>query len=219
MTLDDGQTIEADLVLVAVGRGPQTEGLGYAEAGVEMDRGFVSVNERLETSLPGLHAVGDIVFGLQLAHRGFAHGFFVAEDIAHRLGRSVRAPAPILDRDIPRVTYSDPEIASVGLSEEQAKEEFGEVETLTYDLGGNGKSQILRTQGFVKLVRRPDGPVVGVHLIGARVGELIAEAQLITNWDAFPSDVAGLIHAHPTQSEALGEAHLALAGKPLHTHG
>ena len=219
MTLDDGQTIQADLVLVAVGRGPQTEGLGYAEAGVEMDRGFVAVNERLETSIPGTYAVGDIVFGLQLAHRGFAHGIFVAEDIAHRLGRAERAPAPILDRDIPRVTYSDPEIASVGLSEEQATEAFGDVETLTYDLGGNGKSQILKTQGFVKLIRRPNGPVVGVHLIGARVGELVAEAQLITNWDAFPSDVAGLIHAHPTQSEALGEAHLALAGKPLHTHG
>ena len=219
MTLDDGQTIQADLVLVAVGRGPQTEGLGYAEAGIEMDRGFVSVNERLETSIPGTYAVGDIVFGLQLAHRGFAHGIFVAEDIAHRLGRAERAPAPILDRDIPRVTYSDPEIASVGLSEEQATEAFGDVETLTYDLGGNGKSQILKTQGFVKLIRRPNGPVVGVHLIGARVGELVGEAQLITNWDAFPSDVAGLIHAHPTQSEALGEAHLALAGKPLHTHG
>ena len=219
MTLDGGESIRADLVLVAVGRGPQTEGLGYAEAGVAMDRGFVSVNERLETSIPGVYAVGDIVFGLQLAHRGFAHGIFVAEDIAHRLGRSEHAPAPILDRDIPRVTYSDPEIASVGLTEEQATEAFGEVETLTYDLGGNGKSQILKTQGFVKLIRRPNGPVVGVHLIGARVGELIGEAQLITNWDAFPSDVAGLVHAHPTQNEALGEAHLALAGKPLHTHG
>jgi dihydrolipoamide dehydrogenase len=219
MTLDDGQTIQADVVLVAVGRGPQTDGLGYAETGIEMDRGFVSVNERLETSNPGTYAVGDIVFGLQLAHRGFAHGIFVAEDIAYRLGRAERAPAPIMDRDIPRVTYSDPEIASVGLSEEQAKDAFGEVETLTYDLGGNGKSQILKTQGFVKLIRRPNGPVVGVHLIGARVGELVAEAQLITNWDAFPSDVAGLIHAHPTQSEALGEAHLALAGKPLHAHG
>lgn len=184
-----------------------------------MDRGFVAVNERLETSIPGAYAIGDIVFGLQLAHRGFAHGIFVAEDIAQRLGRSERAPVPILDRDIPRVTYSDPEIASVGFTEEQANEAFGEVETLIYDLGGNGKSQILKTQGFVKLIRRPNGPVLGIHLIGARVGELIGEAQLITNWDAFPSDVAGLIHAHPTQSEALGEAHLALAGKPLHIHG
>ncbi len=219
MTLADGTSIDAELLLVAVGRGPATEGLGYAEAGVALDRGFVTVDERLQTSVPGIYAVGDIVFGLQLAHRGFAHGIFVAEEIAHRLGRAEAAPAPIVDRDIPRVTYCDPEIASVGLSEAQATEEYGAVQTLTYDLGGNGKSQILKTQGFVKLVRRPDGPVVGVHLIGARVGELIGEAQLITNWDAFPSDVAGLIHAHPTQNEALGEAHLALAGKPLHTHG
>jgi dihydrolipoamide dehydrogenase len=166
-----------------------------------------------------VYAVGDLVFGLQLAHRGFAQGIFLAEDIAHRVGRLDRAPAPIVDRDIPRVTYSDPEIASVGLGEAAAREEYGEVETLTYDLSGNGKSQILKTAGFVKLVRRVDGPVVGVHIIGARAGELIGEAQLITSWEAHPSDVAGLVHAHPTQNEALGEAHLALAGKPLHAHG
>jgi dihydrolipoamide dehydrogenase len=220
MTLADGRTLEAEILLVAVGRGPATEGLGYAEAGVELDRGFVSVDDRLQTTIPGVYAVGDIVFGLQLAHRGFAHGIFVAEDIAHRLGRQIPAPVPPADNDIPRVTYCDPEIASVGLSEDAARAAYGdEVETLTYDLGGNGKSQILKTQGFVKLIRRTDGPVVGVHMIGARVGELVGEAQLITNWDAFPSDVANLVHAHPTQSEALGEAHLALAGKPLHTHG
>ncbi|HET6151549.1 MAG TPA: dihydrolipoyl dehydrogenase, partial [Marmoricola sp.] len=119
-----------------------------------------------------------------------------------------------------RVTYCDPELASVGLTEAQAVELHGadQVETLVYDLGGNGKSQILKTQGNVKLVRRTDGPVIGVHLVGARVGELIGEAQLIFNWEAFPDDVAPLVHAHPTQNEALGEAHLALAGKPLHAH-
>ncbi len=116
------------------------------------------------------------------------------------------------------MTYCQPEVASVGLTEAQARAQHGEIETLTYDLGGNGKSQILATQGFVKLVRVSDGPVVGVHLVGARVGELIGEAQLIYNWDAFPEDVAPLVHAHPTQNEALGEAHLALAGKPLHAH-
>ena len=102
----------------------------------------------------------------------------------------------------------------------QAEERYGtdNVQSVTYDLGGNGKSQILKTQGFVKLVREKDGPVVGVHLVGARVGELIGEAQLIYNWEAFPEDVTPLIHAHPTQNEALGEAHLALAGKPLHAH-
>jgi dihydrolipoamide dehydrogenase len=219
MTLADGRSLEADVALVAIGRGPATDGLGFGEAGIALERGFVTVNERLETGRPGVYAVGDIVFGLQLAHRGFAHGIFVAEEIAHRLGRLDAAPAPVLDVDIPRVTYCDPEIASVGLSEAVARERFGNVQTLTYDLSGNGKSQILKTQGFVKLVRRPNGPVVGVHMIGARVGELIGEAQLITGWDAFPSDVAALQHAHPTQNEALGEAHLALAGKPLHAHG
>jgi dihydrolipoamide dehydrogenase len=220
MTLDDaaGTTLEADLVLVAVGRGPSSAGLGYEEAGVALDRGFVVVDERLRASVPGVYAVGDLVLGLQLAHRGFAHGVFVAEDVAHRAGRLDRPPVLVPDEQIPRVTYSDPEIASVGLSEAVARERFGDVQTVTYDLGGNGRSQILKTAGFVKLVRRVDGPVVGVHLVGARVGELIGEAQLITSWDAYPEEVAALPHAHPTQNEALGEAHLALAGKPLHAH-
>ncbi len=214
VTLEGGDTIEAELLLVAVGRGPTTDGLGYEEQGVAMERGFVLADERCRTNVDGVFAVGDIVPGLQLAHRGFQQGIFVAEEIAGL------APAPIDEAGIPRVTYSDPEIASVGLTEAQARSTYGDdaVETLTYDLGGNGKSQILKTQGFVKLVRRTDGPVVGVHLVGARVGELIGEAQLIYNWEAFPEDVAPLVHAHPTQNEALGEAHLALAGKPLHAH-
>ena len=218
MELADGQPLEAELMLVAVGRGPQTRDLGYPEAGVELDDEFVRVTERLETSVPRVYAVGDVVRGLQLAHRGFAHGIFVAEEIAHQAGVLEQAPTAIVDAEVPRVTYCDPEIASVGLSEDEAQTRFGDSETFTYDLTGNGKSQILKTRGFVKLVRQPSGPVVGVHMIGARVSELVGEAQLITNWDAFPTDVAGLIHAHPTQNEALGEAHLALAGKPLHSH-
>ena len=207
--------IEAELLLVAVGRGPATDGLGYAEQGVAMERGFVLADERCRTNLEGVYAVGDIVPGLQLAHRGFQQGIFVAEEIAGL------APVPVEETAIPRVTYSHPEIASVGLDEETARATYGEdaVETLTYDLGGNGKSQILQTQGFVKLVRRTDGPVVGVHMVGDRVGELVGEAQLIYAWEAHPDDVAPLVHAHPTQNEALGEAHLALAGKPLHAHG
>jgi dihydrolipoamide dehydrogenase len=219
LRLADGSEIVGDLVLVAVGRGPVSEGLGYAESGIDLDRGLVRVDERLQTSVPSVYAVGDLVAGPQLAHRGFAQGIFVAEEIAHRTGRLERPPVPVRDRDLARVTYSDPEVASVGLSEAAAREAYDEVETLTYDLGGNGKSQILKTQGFVKLVRQVDGPVVGIHLVGSRVSELISEAQLITGWEAFPSDVAALSHAHPTQGEALGEAHLALAGKPLHTHG
>jgi dihydrolipoamide dehydrogenase len=219
LQLADGQVLDAELMLVAVGRGPQSNGIGYEEAGIDLDDGFVKVTERLETSVADVYAVGDLVRGLQLAHRGFAQGIFVAEDIAHRRGVEAQAPAPIADVNVPRVTYCDPEIASIGLSEEEARTRFGQVDTFSYDLAGNGKSQILKTRGFVKLVRRPNGPIVGIHMIGARVSELVGEAQLITNWDAFPSDVAGLIHAHPTQNEALGEAHLALAGKPLHSHG
>lgn len=214
VTLQSGKTFDADLLLVAVGRGPRTADLGYEEQGVTLDRGFVITNEQLHTGVGNIYAAGDIVPGLQLAHRGFAQGIFVAEQIA---GLN---PAPIIESGIPRVTYCEPEVASVGLTEAQAKEIHGtdSVETLEYNLGGNGKSQILATQGFVKLVRQKDGPVIGVHMIGSRVGELIGEGQLIVNWEAYPEDVAALVHAHPTQNEALGEAHLALAGKPLHAH-
>ena len=210
--LEGGDEIAADLLLVAVGRGPVTDGLGYEEAGVTLERGFVVTDDRCRTSVDGVYAVGDIVPGLQLAHRGFAQGIFVAEHIAGL------DPAPIVESGIPRVTYCEPEVASVGLTEEQAREAHGEVETYEYNLGGNGKSQILRTAGFVKLVRVKDGPVVGVHMVGSRMGEQIGEAQLIVNWEAHAEDVAALVHAHPTQNEALGEAHLALAGKPLHAH-
>ena len=212
VTLEDGTELEADMLLVAIGRGPVTEDMGFEEAGVTLDRGFVTVDEKLRTSVDHVWAVGDIVPGLQLAHRGFAQGIFVAETIAGL------DPTPIDESGIPRVTYCDPEIASVGLTEAAAREKYGEVESVEYNLGGNGKSQILGTQGFVKLVRRTDGPVVGIHMVGARIGEQVGEAQLIYNWEAMPEEVAALIHAHPTQNEALGEAHLALAGKPLHAH-
>jgi len=214
VTLEDGTTIETDLVLVAVGRGPNSAGMGYEEAGITVDRGWVPTNERLATNVDGVFAVGDLVPGLQLAHRGFAHGIFVAEEIAGL------KPQPVIDSGIPRVTYCDPEVASVGLTEPQAREKYGDdkVEIQDYNLGGNGKSQILGTAGSVKLVREKDGPIVGVHMIGARYGEQVGEASLMVNWEAYPEDVAQFIHAHPTQNEALGEAALALAGKPLHSH-
>ncbi len=214
VSLENGDTIEADILLVAVGRGPSTTGLGFDEAGVTLDRGFVPTDERLRTNVDGVYAIGDLVPGLQLAHRGFAHGIFVAEEIA---GLN---PAPVIDSGIPRVTYCDPEVASVGLTEAQAREKYGDdnVEVMDYNLGGNGKSQILGTAGFVKLIRESGGPVVGFVAVGARMGEQVGEGSLIVNWEAYPEDVAALIHAHPTQSESLGEAHLALAGKPLHVH-
>ena len=213
-TLENGETFEAELMLVAVGRGPNTAGFGYEEHGVRMDRGYVLTNERLETSVPGVYAAGDIVPGLQLAHRGFQQGVFIAEEIA-----GLR-PAAIDELGIPKVTYSEPEIASVGLTEAKASETYGQdnISVYEYNLGGNGKSQILGTAGFIKLIRRNNGPIIGIHMIGSRVGEQIGEAQLIVNWEAFPEEVASLVHAHPTMNEAIGEAHMALAGKPLHAH-
>ena len=212
--LEDGTRVEAELMLVAVGRGPNTAGFGYEEQGLTMDRGWVITNDRLNTNLPGVYAAGDIVPGVQLAHRGFQQGIFIAEDIA---GLN---PVAIDEDGIPKVTYCEPEIASVGLSEAKAIQKYGaeNISTYEYNLAGNGKSQILGTAGFIKLVRKNNGPVLGVHMIGSRVGEQIGEAQLIVNWEAYPEDVATLIHAHPTMNEAMGEAHLALAGKPLHAH-
>jgi len=213
VTLEDGKILSAELLLVAVGRGPNTANMGFEDNGVATEPGWVVVNERLATNIPGIFAVGDITPGLQLAHRGFQHGIFVAEEIA---GLN---PVVIADINIPKVTYCEPEVASVGMNEEEARAAFGdEVNVYEYNLGGNGKSQILGTAGFIKLVAQKDGPVVGIHMVGSRVGEQIGEAQLIVNWEAYPEDVATLIHAHPTQNEAMGEAHLALAGKPLHAH-
>ncbi|WP_139417196.1 dihydrolipoyl dehydrogenase [Agromyces laixinhei] len=212
VTLENGTTYEAELLLVAVGRGPVTQNLGYEEVGITIDRGFVITNDRLETSVPGVYAAGDIVPGLQLAHRSYQQGIFIAEEIAGL------APIVVEDVNIPKITYCEPEVASIGYTEANAAEKFGadQVSAFEYNLAGNGKSSILGTSGMIKVVRVNDGPIVGVHMIGGRVGELIAEAQLAVNWEAYPEDIAPFIHAHPTQGEAFGEAVLKLAGKPLH---
>ncbi len=212
VTLADGKVFEADIVLVAVGRGPVTANMGFEEQGIPMDRGFVLANERLHTGIGNIYAIGDIVPGVQLAHRGYQQGFFVAEEIA---GLN---PTIVEDINIPKVTYCEPEIMSVGYNEPKAKEKFGDDKVVVqeYNLAGNGKSSILGTSGLIKMVRLVDGPIIGVHGIGGRIGEQIGESQLIVNWEAFPEDVAKLIHAHPTQNESLGEAALALAGTPLH---
>jgi dihydrolipoamide dehydrogenase len=213
VTLEGGKTIDAELLLVAVGRGPVSDGIGLAEAGVETERGFVKVDEYCRTSVPTISAVGDLIQTPQLAHVGFAEGILVAERL------SGLTPPPIDYDGVPRITYSDPEVASVGITSAVARERGYEIKEVTYDLAGNPKSKILGTQGEVKVIAAVDGPVLGLHMVGARVGELIAEGQLIYNWEALPGEVAQLIHPHPTQSEAVGEAHLALAGKPLHVHG
>lgn len=213
VTLEDGKNFNADLLLVAVGRGPTSANLGYEAQGIKMDRGYVLVDDKCRTNIPGIWAVGDLIPTLQLAHVGFAEGILVAEEIAGLNPRAINYDG------VPRVTYSEPEVASVGLTTAAAKAKGHDVVELNYDLAGNGKAQILKTAGSIKLVAAKNGPVLGIHMVGARVGELLAEAQLIFNWQAEAFDVAPLIHAHPTLSEAMGEAHLALAGKPLHAHG
>src|SRR5580692_6089933 len=183
VTLEGGTTLDAELLLVAVGRGPVSAGLGYEDAGVATDRGFVTVDEYCRTSVPTISAVGDLIPGPQLAHVGFAEGIMVAERLAE-------LPVTPIDYDgVPRVTYSDPEVASVGITSAVAAERGIKTTEVIYDLAGNGKSQILQTGGAAKVIATEGGgPVLGIHLVGARVGELIAEA------------------------------HLALAGKPLHFH-
>ena len=216
--LEGGKTLDADLLLVAVGRGPVSADLGYAEADVALERGFVKVDPLCQTNVPTVSAVGDLINTPQLAHVGFAEGIMVAERVS-------RLDVTPIDYDgVPRITYSDPEVASVGLTSAQVAERRLKVVEVNYPLGANGRSVILQTQGAAKVIAEagPDesgpGRVLGIHLVGSRVGELIAEGQLVYNWDAEPSDVAKLIHPHPTQSEIIGEAHLALAGKPLHFH-
>ncbi len=212
VTLEGGKALEAELLLVAIGRGPVSQGLGYEEQGVVVERGFVQVDAYCQTAVPTISAVGDLIPTLQLAHVGFAEGILVAERL-HGL------PVTPVDYDgVPRVTYSHPEVASVGITSAVAAERGIETVEATYDLAGNGRARILGTSGAVKVIAQKDGPVIGIHMVGERVGDLVAEAQLITNWEALPGEVAQLIHPHPTMSEAVGEAHLALAGKPLHSH-
>jgi len=209
----ESKTVTADVCLVAVGRGPVTDGLGVEQGGVELDRGFVKVDGQLQTTAPHVWAVGDVAATpLQLAHVAFTEGIAVAE-------RMAGIQVPEIDyTGIPRVTYCTPEVASVGLTEAQAVERGHEVDVEKLNFQAIGKANIVGEGGIVKLVAdKGGGPVLGVHLVGPHVTDLIAEAMLITNWEAVPAEVAALIHPHPTLSEAIGEAHLALAGKPLHT--
>ena len=212
--LEDGTELDADLLLVAVGRGPTSRGMGYEEVGITYAGEHIAVDEFCRTNLQNVFAVGDLIPGPQLAHVGFQEGILVAEFIQGL------KPRPIDYLGVPRVTYCEPEVASMGLTEAQAAAKYGaeNISVVKYDLAGNGKTQILKSAGLIKLIRENGGPVVGLHMVGSRAGEMIAEAQLIYNWEAMPEDVAPLLHAHPTVSEAMGEAHLALAGKPLHAH-
>jgi dihydrolipoamide dehydrogenase len=212
------EEVTADLLLVAVGRGTVTEGAGLEDVGVEIDdRGFVAVDGFCRTSVEGIWAVGDVIPTLGLAHASFAEGYLVADQLA---GLEV---VPIDYKGVPRVTYSHPEVASVGHTEAQAKDAGFEVVLEKYPFQALGRASMAKATGMVKLIAEKDesaeggaGRILGIHIVGPRATDLIAEAQLIYNWEALPTDVAHLIHAHPSFSEAIGEAHLALAGRALH---
>jgi dihydrolipoamide dehydrogenase len=206
-------TVSADLCLVAVGRGPVSEGMGFEEAGIQLDRGYVKVGASLGTTVPHVWAVGDVAATpLQLAHSSFVEGMAAAE-------RTAGLAVPEIDyAGIPRVTFSQPEVASVGLTEVQAKERGHEVQIQKFNFQVLAKANIVGEGGLVKVVAEADGgPVLGVHMVGPHVTELIGQASYVYNWEALPAEAAAIISPHPTLSESIGESFLALAGKPLHT--
>jgi dihydrolipoamide dehydrogenase len=216
-TADGEEQLDADVLLVAVGRAPRTDGIGLEDVGVESDRGFVVVDEYCRTSVTGVYAVGDVIPTLGLAHASFVEGFLLADQLA---GLGV---VPIDYRGVPRVTYSHPEVGSIGHTEVEAEEAGYQVVVEKYPFQALARASMMNASGIAKLIAENDssaeggaGRILGVHVVGPRATELIAEGQLIYNWEALSTDVARLIHAHPTLSEAIGEAHLALAGRALH---
>ncbi|HEY8546767.1 MAG TPA: dihydrolipoyl dehydrogenase [Acidimicrobiales bacterium] len=211
VVLGDDKTVEGDLLLVAVGRRPVSERMGFAKAGVRLDRGYITVDDHCRTGVDGIYALGDVIPRLGLAHSSFAEGFLVAEDVAGR------HPLPLDYAGIPRVTYCHPEIAAVGFTEAQLRERNVAYDARTYPFSHNARAMMTNPAGHVKvLAGRDGGPVLGIHIIGPKATDLIAEAQLIYNWEALPRDVAQFIHPHPTVVEAIGEAHMALAGRRFH---
>lgn len=212
------ETLSADRMFVAIGRGPRTDGMGFEEAGVKLDRGFIVTDQSFKTSADGVYAIGDAITipdanwpHPQLAHVAFIEGIKVAERLAGE------DPAAVDYKNIPHVIYCQPEVAAVGLTQSKAEEAGIDVVTKRYPFSANARALMLGGgQGFVKTVADKSGAVVGVHIVGPRASDLITEAQLVTSWEAYPSELAELIHPHPTLSEAVGETFLELAGKPLH---
>ena len=213
------ETLKADRLFVAIGRAPRSENIGLDEVGVEVDRGFIPVDVNFRTNVDGVYAIGDVIAvpeanwpHPQLAHVAFIEGIKVAEHLA---GMEV---TPVDYKNIPHVIYCQPEVAAVGLSEQKAREEGYDVITSRYPFSANARALMLGGgQGFVKTVAEKGGAVLGVHIVGPRASDIITEAQLATSWEAYPAELAELIHPHPTLSEALGETFLGLEGKPLHS--
>jgi len=206
-------SVEVDVVLVAVGRGPNTSDAGIESTAIELDRGYVVVDpETMQTAETGVYAVGDIVAGTpQLAHVGFAEGISAVTHIA------TGGAQPVNYQAIPRVTYTHPEVAEVGLTETAAAEAGMEVETTKHAFNGIGRAIIIgQNQGFAKVVTQKDGPIVGASVVGPQAGELIHELMYSVGWEALPAEAAAFIHAHPSLSEAVGETLMAASGRSLH---
>ena len=217
VSFGDGKQVEVEMVVVAVGRRPRTEGLGLEAAGVELDdRGFVAIDGRGRTTAEGVWAVGDVVDSPQLAHTAFAEGMLAIRDI---LGED---PDPLDHHGTPWCIYCHPEVAFAGHSEQSALDAGFDVVTSTHRYMANGRAQILGdTEGLVKVVaeRQADGTggrILGVHMAGPWVTEQLGQAYLSVNWEATVDDVAGLIQPHPTMSELFGETVLSLTGRSLH---
>jgi dihydrolipoamide dehydrogenase len=221
----EARSLEADVVLVATGRGPNTADVGAAELGILDERGFAVTDDYGATEVAGLWAVGDVRPTLALAHAAFAEGFVVADRIA-----GVEHVAPVDHVHTPRVTYCHPEVASVGLTEAQARERFGDevVAVTRSSFRANAKGILAGSDGFVKVIHATGdvpvgahgttGPVLGVHVVGPHATDLIGEATLATAWEALPDELAAITHAHPTLYEAMGEAFQSAAGLPMHGH-
>ena len=215
---EEGETIKAERMFVAIGRGPRTADMGFEEAGVKMDKEFIVVDQNFKTSADGVYAIGDAINmpdanwpHPQLAHVAFIEGIKLGELLA---GQDI---TPVDYKNIAHIIYCQPEVASVGLTEDKAKEAGIEVVTQRYPFSANARALMLGGgQGFVKTVAEKDGAVLGVHIVGPRASDLITEAQLATSWEAYPSELSEIIHPHPTLSEAIGETFMHLAGRPLH---
>ncbi|MCU1628145.1 MAG: dihydrolipoamide dehydrogenase [Pseudonocardia sp.] len=205
--------IEVDQVLVSIGRRPVTEDIGAAEAGMRIDRrGFVEVDTAtMQTSRPGVYAIGDCVGTPGLAHVAYAEAM-VAVD--HILGDN---PPPVDYAKVPWVVYTHPEVAWTGMTEAEARAAGHDVEVHKHALAGNGRAMILgETDGLVKVVAARGGPILGFHLVGPWASELLHEGYLAVNWEALPSDVGRLVHAHPSLAEAIGETMITFSGRSLH---
>jgi dihydrolipoamide dehydrogenase len=206
------KVLEAEMLLVAVGRAPVTDGIGFEEQGVEMDRGYVKVNEMMQTSVPNIYAIGDIVAGVPwLAHVASAMGITAAE---HMAGENTR---PLNYGLVPQVTFCDPEVASVGMTEAEAKEAGYEVECGKFPFSASGKAGILgKPEGFVKVIREKKyDEVLGIHIVGAHATDLIGEACVALQLETTAEELFRTIHAHPTMAESVAEAAHASHGSAI----